>query len=153
MQIAKDCVVTFHYTLTNGAGDVIDESPSDSPLSYLHGASNIIPGLENQMAGRQAGDAFACKIPPDQGYGEHQPQLVQQVPRTAFPEPDAVTVGMRFNAQSEQGDLSVVVTGVDAESVTVDANHPLAGEELHFDVRVENVRAATAEEIAHGHVH
>jgi FKBP-type peptidyl-prolyl cis-trans isomerase SlyD len=92
-------------------------------------------------------------VQPEDGYGAHSPNLVQEVPRNAFPEPDSLEVGMRFNAQSENGTMSVVITAVDADTVTVDANHPLAGQVLHFAVTIADVRAASAEELAHGHVH
>jgi FKBP-type peptidyl-prolyl cis-trans isomerase SlyD len=146
-------VVSIHYTLTNDAGEVLDSSAGGSPLTYLQGASNIIRGLENELLGKAVGASFDVTVQPEDGYGAHLPQLVQQVPRDAFPEPDEIEAGMRFNAESDNGPISVVVAAVSDELVTVDANHPLAGAVLHFAVSIENVRSATAEEIAHGHVH
>jgi len=153
MLIGQNSVVSIDYELTNDAGELLDASPKSQPLTYLHGASNIIAGLENELTGKAVGSQFKVTVPPEQGYGTHQPQLVQTVPRDAFPDPDDIQAGMRFTAQSDNGTLSVVVTGVTDDSVTVDANHPLAGQVLHFSVNVAAVRDATQEEIAHGHVH
>jgi FKBP-type peptidyl-prolyl cis-trans isomerase SlyD len=153
MLIAENCVVSIHYELTNDAGEVLDASTDNEPLTYLHGAHNIIPGLENQLAGKTTGDKLNVTVQPADGYGEHSPNLVQEVPRDAFPEPDSLEVGMRFNAQSESGTMSVVISAVSADTVTVDANHPLAGQVLHFAVTIADVREASQEELAHGHVH
>jgi FKBP-type peptidyl-prolyl cis-trans isomerase SlyD len=153
MLIAENCVVSMYYELTNDAGEVLDASVEGEPLTYLQGAGNIIPGLENQLTGKKAGDQLTVTVQPQDGYGTHSADLVQQVPRDAFPEPDELEVGMRFNAQSDNGTMSVQITAVDDSSVTVDANHPLAGMVLHFAVTIDDVRAASAEELAHGHVH
>ena len=153
MLIAENCVVSIYYELTNDAGEVLDASAEGEPLTYLHGAHNIIPGLENQLLGKVAGDQLTVTVQPQDGYGLRSPEMVQEVPRDAFPEPDALEVGMRFNAQSEQGTMSVEITAVNDSTVTVDANHPLAGTVLHFAVTIDDVRAASDEELAHGHVH
>ncbi len=153
MLIGANSVVSIHYQLTNSAGEVLDASAEDAPLTYLHGAGNIIPGLEKELLGKVAGAEFNVTVAPEEAYGPRQPHLMQQVPREAFPDPAGLEVGMRFNAESDQGVLSVVISAVDTDSVTVDANHPLAGETLHFAVRVQEVRQATDEEIAHGHAH
>lgn len=153
MQIAERTVASFNYTLTNDAGEIIDSSEGRSPLAYLHGAGNIVPGLEKQMAGRKAGDRFDVVVAPEDGYGQPNPMLVQTVPREAFQGVDTIEVGMEFQAQTPQGPLSVVVSKVDAEHVTVDGNHPLAGKTLHFAIEVTDVRDASVEELAHGHVH
>lgn len=153
MLIGPNCVVSMHYELTNSAGEVLDSSAGHEPLTYLHGAHNIIPGLENQLVGKAVGDNLNVVVQPQDGYGEHQPALVQEVPRNAFPEPDALETGMRFTADSADGAISVMITGLSDDSVTVDGNHPLAGEVLHFAVAITDVRAATDEELAHGHVH
>jgi len=153
MLIGRNSVVSIDYELTNDAGELLDASPQGQPLTYLHGASNIITGLENELTGKSVGSQFKVTIQPEEAYGAHQPQLVQTVPRDAFPEPDDIQAGMRFSAQSDNGTLSVVVTEVTDKDVTVDANHPLAGQVLHFSVNVAAVRDATSEEIAHGHVH
>jgi len=153
MQIADRTVASFNYTLTDDAGAVIDTSEGRSPLAYLHGAGNIVPGLEKEMAGRKAGDRFDVVVPPEEGYGQPNPMLVQTVPREAFQGVDTIEVGMEFQAQTPQGPLSVVVAKVDAQNVTVDGNHPLAGKTLHFAIEVTDVRDASVEELAHGHVH
>lgn len=153
MLIGNNSVVSFHYELTNNAGEVLDASPDDQPLTYLHGAGNIIRGLENEMAGKAVGAEFKVTVQPEDGYGVHQPQLIQEVPKSAFPDPDGLQLGMRFSAQSDQGTMSVVISQVGPDTVTVDANHPLAGEVLHFAVRIADIRDATREELDHGHVH
>jgi FKBP-type peptidyl-prolyl cis-trans isomerase SlyD len=153
MQIAERTVASFNYTLTNDAGEIIDSSEGRSPLAYLHGAGNIVPGLEKEMAGRKAGDRFDVVVAPEEGYGQPNPMLVQTVPRDAFQGVDSIEVGMEFQAQTPQGPLSVVVSKVDADNVTVDGNHPLAGKTLHFAIEVTDVRDASVEELAHGHVH
>ncbi len=153
MQIAQNSVVAFHYTLTNDAGDVLDSSEGRQPLTYLHGAGNIIPGLERQLEGRAAGDKLNVSVSPEEGYGEVQPQLVQEVPRDAFQGVEAVEPGMQFQAQTQGGPMMVTVTKVEGDTVTVDGNHPLAGQKLNFDVEIANVREASQEEIEHGHVH
>ena len=153
MQIADHCVVSFHYTLTDDAGAVIDSSSGREPLAYLHGAGNIVPGLEEALGGRAAGDRFQVAVAPEQGYGVHHAGLVQQVPAAAFAGVDKVEVGMEFHAQGPQGPIAVMVTAVDGETVTIDGNHPLAGKTLHFDIEITSVRASTEEERQHGHVH
>jgi len=153
MQIAQNSVVAFHYTLTNDAGEVLDSSEGRQPLTYLHGAGNIIPGLERQLEGRAAGDKLNVAVSPEEGYGEVQPQLVQEVPRDAFQGVDNVEPGMQFQADTQGGPLMVTVTKVENDTVTVDGNHPLAGQKLNFDVEIATVRAASEEEVQHGHVH
>lgn len=153
MEIAQQRVVYIHYTLTNDAGEVLDSSRGNEPLAYLHGAGNIIAGLESALAGKQAGDKLNVRVEPSQGYGERDERLVQDVPRRAFEGIAEIQPGMSFQAQSNQGPMRVVVTRVAGDMVTVDGNHPLAGEALNFDVEVTQVRDASQEELSHGHVH
>ncbi|MEX1670302.1 peptidylprolyl isomerase [Zhongshania guokunii] len=154
MIIANDCVVAFHYTLTDEAGVEIDTSKGQEPLAYLHGHGGIIPGLERELTGKTTGDAMKVTVQPEDGYGELNPELIQAVPREAFQGVDQIEVGMQFQASGAQGQVqTVVVKAVDDESVTVDANHPLAGQVLQFDVSIEEVRVASEEELSHGHVH
>jgi FKBP-type peptidyl-prolyl cis-trans isomerase SlyD len=154
MQIGKDSVVSIHYTLKDGSGEVLDTSDGRDPLEYLQGASQIIPGLESELEGKKAGDEFSVTIEPDQGYGSRDESLVHQVPKTEFETPDEIEVGMQFRVGDEGGTLIVVVAGIDGETVTLDGNHPLAGVTLNFDVSVAGVRAATEDEIKAGqHVH
>lgn len=143
----------MHYTLTNNKGEVLDSSQGGDPLTYLHGSGNIIPGLEKALTGKQIGDKLQVTVEPAEGYGVHDPALVQQVPKRAFQGVPNIEPGMTFHAQSSQGPMRVTVTAVQGDMVTVDGNHPLAGETLNFDVEITEVRAATLEEIAHGHVH
>jgi FKBP-type peptidyl-prolyl cis-trans isomerase SlyD len=154
MQIAQEKVVLIHYTLTNDAGKVLDKSAQGEPLAYLHGKGNIIPGLEKALEGKQAGDKLNVRVEPTEGYGARDDTLVQQVPRRAFGSVSKLEPGMQFHAQTSQGHARVVtVTRVQGDMVTVDGNHPLAGQPLTFDVEVAEVRDATAEELEHGHVH
>ena len=154
MLIAQDKVVVIHYTLKNDSGEVLDSSSGGDPLAYIHGQGNIIPGLEKALAGKQSGDKLNVKVEPSEGYGERDDKLVQQVPRRAFGGAPNVQPGMQFHAQTSQGQTRVVtVTRIQGDMVTVDGNHPLAGENLHFDVEVTEVRDASEEELEHGHVH
>ncbi|WJW75502.1 peptidylprolyl isomerase [Thiohalobacter sp. IOR34] len=153
MNVEDNKVVSIHYTLTNPEGETIDSSVGGEPLAYLHGASNIIPGLENALAGKAVGEKLTVTVPPEEGYGESHPEMIQTVPREAFQGVDEIQPGMRFEAESAQGPISVVVTAVTDTEVTVDGNHPLAGVTLTFDVEITDVRDATAEELEHGHVH
>jgi FKBP-type peptidyl-prolyl cis-trans isomerase SlyD len=153
MLVARDTVVTIHYTLKNDAGEVLDSSADGEPLAYIHGGGNIIAGLEEALEGKTAGDHLVVAIPAAKAYGEHDDALVQQVPRRAFQSGGEVKAGMRFTAQTEHGPRQVVVTRVTGDMVTVDGNHPLAGQALNFDVQITEVRVASAEELAHGHVH
>jgi FKBP-type peptidyl-prolyl cis-trans isomerase SlyD len=154
MLIAQDKVVLIHYTLTDDAGKVLDSSSGGDPLAYLHGQGNIIPGLEKALDGKQAGDKLNVRVEPAEGYGIRDAALVQQVPRRSFGGAQKVQPGMQFHAQSTQGQTRVVtVTRIQGDMVTVDGNHPLAGEVLNFDVEVTEVREPTGEELEHGHVH
>lgn len=153
MLIGQNSVVSIQYTLKNDSGDVMDQSPEGEPLVYLHGASNIIPGLEKELTGKVAGAEFQARIEPEEAYGQHNPEMIQEVPRTAFPADTEIAPGMRFNAQSPNGPVTVLVAAVAEETVTVDGNHPLAGQTLHFEGKIEEVREATSEEVDHGHVH
>lgn len=152
--IGDNLVVSMHYTLTNNDGEVLDSSEGAQPLVYLHGAGNIIPGLERELTGKVAGDSLDVKVAPADGYGEVVPELMQVVPRSAFQGVDEVEVGMAFTASGEGGQTQrIVVAAVEGDNVTVDANHPLAGVELNFAVEIVDVRDATEEELAHGHAH
>lgn len=152
MEISKHKVVTMDYTLTDQQGNTIDTSQGREPLAYIHGVGGIIPGLEAALEGRKPGEQLQVTIAPEDGYGDRDESLLQVVPRDRF-DVDDVTVGMQFHAQAENGVSVVTVVAVSDEDVTVDANHPLAGVTLNFDVEVKEVREATEEELAHGHVH
>ncbi len=154
MTIAENKVVTLHYEVAdNDSGEVIDSSSGGQPLTYLHGARNIIPGLENALEGKAVGDELEVTIEAADAYGERSEDRVQRVPHEAFAEIDKVETGMTVTAQTESGPINLVVTAVDDDAVTVDANHPLAGKALKFNVKVESIRDASDEEVEHGHVH
>jgi FKBP-type peptidyl-prolyl cis-trans isomerase SlyD len=153
MSITQDQVVSIHYTLTDDDGEVIDRSAAGEPLAYLHGHGNLIPGLERELTGKSAGDKLQVKIAPADAYGEYDQALVERVPRRALKGVPNVRVGLRLQAQTPAGPRAVTITQVTGDMVTLDGNHPLAGKHLNFAVEVAEVRAATAEELAHGHVH
>ncbi len=153
MQATKDKVVRIDYTLTDDDGNTLDTSQGREPLAYLHGAGNIIPGLENALEGRAAGDSFNVTVPAADAYGERDPELVQPVPRDRFPEGAAIEAGAQFQAQTAAGPRTITVVEVNDNEVVIDANHPLAGKPLNFAVQVVEVRDAAAEELQHGHVH
>lgn len=152
MQISHEKVAAIHYTLRDNNGKVLDSSEGKDPLYYLHGFGNLIPGMEEGLEGKAVGDKFEIKVSPEKGYGVRNDAAVQAVPREAFGDA-VVNVGMQFRAGNENGQYIVTVIEVGEETVTVDGNHPLAGVELHFHVEVMEVRDASADEIAHGHVH
>lgn len=152
--VGNDLVVSIHYELKDDAGNELDSSRGSDPLKYLHGAGNIIPGLENALVGKVEGDSLQVRLDPKDGYGEVRQDLIQTVQKAAFKGVDSVEEGMAFEAKSPDGTSQrIVVTKVQGDQVTVDANHPLAGVPLNFDVEILGVREATAEEIEHGHVH
>jgi len=153
MKITKDMVVAIDYSLKNSEGEVIDSSADGEPMHYLHGAKNIIVGLEQELEGKSEGDSLSVDIKSELAYGEKVEALIQEVPKEAFGEIADIQVGMRFQAETEQGPVPVTVTAMTDATVTVDGNHPLAGEDLHFDVTIKEVREASTEEIEHGHVH
>ena len=152
-EVAKDKIVSIDYTLTGDNGQVLDTSQGREPLAYLHGAGNIIPGLESALEGKSEGEQVNVSIPPDQAYGQRDERMVQAVPRTAFQGVADIKPGMQFQAQTNAGARLITVVGVEGDQVTIDANHPLAGATLNFDVKVVNVRDATEQEKSHGHVH
>lgn len=153
MQVAENKVVYIHYTLTNNAGETLDSSSGGEPLAYLHGFGNIISGLEKALVGKEAGDNVNVVIDPEDAYGERSDQLIQDVPREALQNIEDLQEGMQLQAQTEQGVQVFTVTSVGVEKVTLDANHPLAGETLTFDVEITEIRDASSEELEHGHVH
>ncbi|MCA6379957.1 MAG: peptidylprolyl isomerase [Cytophagales bacterium] len=149
MQITKHKVASIHYTLTDNDGKILDSSSGREPLTYIQGIGNLIPGMEEGLEGKSKGEKLSLKISPEKGYGVKDEALTQRVPRTAFGGQE-VKVGMQF--QTNQGGV-VTVTHVGLSEITVDANHPLAGVELNFAVEIMDIRPATEDEIAHGHVH
>jgi FKBP-type peptidyl-prolyl cis-trans isomerase SlyD len=146
-------VVSFHYTLTNEAGEELESSRGRDPMAYLHGAHNVIPGLEKAMAGKGAGDQFQVTLPPAEAYGERNPSNIQRIASKHFRNPRGLQPGQLVSLQTREGERPAVIVKVGRFNVDVDANHPLAGQTLTFDVEVIDVREASPEEIAHGHVH
>jgi FKBP-type peptidyl-prolyl cis-trans isomerase SlyD len=153
MQITKNAVASIEYQLSDDAGEVIDSSAGGAPLAYLHGNGNLIPGLETELEGKASGDSFKVRIAPENAYGVRHEALIQDVPRSQFPEGADIQPGMQFQAGTEAGMQVVTVVGVEGDQVKLDGNHPLAGVHLNFEVTVVEVREATAEELEHGHVH
>lgn len=153
MKISDNCVASFHYTLTDSTGKVLDSSEGQDPLSYLHGASNIIPGLESALVGKTVGDKLTVAVPAANAYGVRNDDLVQELPSSMFSGIEKIEVGMEFHAETEHGLQVVTVTNVDGDQVTIDGNHPLAGIDLNFAVEITEVRAATEDELNHGHAH
>jgi len=154
MKVAKDHAVYFDYEVRNSRAELLDSSSqSGQPMAYVHGYASIIPGLEKALEGKTAGDTLDVTVPPFEAYGLRDERRMGQVDRSIFPESADIKPGMRFRATSENGTDSVVVVSVEGDTITVDANHPLAGETLTFKVTVRDIRPATPEEIDHGHVH
>jgi len=153
MKNTENPVVSIHYTLTNKAGEQLDSSIGAEPLTYLHGAGNIIPGLENALADKTVGDKLTVTIEPEEAYGERNEEHIQTVPRDMFQGIDNIEVGMQFQADSSNGPAVVTITAVEGDQVSIDGNHPLAGEQLTFDVEIMDIRSATETEMEHGHIH
>ncbi len=153
MHITKHAVASLEYTLKDDEGAVIDSSSGGPPLAYVHGVGALVPGLEEELEGKTKDDELSVIVPPVKGYGERDERMVQTVERDQLPKDVEVEVGMRLQAQSDAGVHILTVTEIAGSEVKLDANHPLAGMNLNFDVKVVDVRAATAEEIEHGHVH
>lgn len=153
MKITKNAVPSIAYQVRTQDGVLVDEAPANQPLEYLHGHNNLVIGLENALEGKGVGDVFEVRVKPEEGYGEYNENMVQRVPKDVFMGVDELEVGMRFIADTDLGPLPVVITAVEGDEVVVDGNHMLAGQELLFSVEVVGVREATAEEIAHGHIH
>jgi FKBP-type peptidyl-prolyl cis-trans isomerase SlyD len=153
MNVADQKVVSFHYTLFNAQGVELESTRDRQPMSYLHGARNIIPGLESALTGKAAGDRFQVTIEPADAYGERKPGNIQRIPAKHFRDPRRLEPGQAVSIQTQRGPVQASVVKVGRFNVDVDANHPLAGQTLTFDVEVTAVRDATGEEISHGHVH
>jgi len=152
--IAAGMVVTMHYKLALDGGQVVDDSTGEEPLVYLHGAQNIVPGLEEEMTGKSVGETFEVSVPAEKGYGARHAEAVQSVPRSAFPEGAELEAGIQFQATDENDrPIMGTIEEVTEDKVKVDFNHPLAGHQLNFSIEVVGVRPATAEESEHGHVH
>ncbi|MCX7084057.1 MAG: peptidylprolyl isomerase [Methylococcales bacterium] len=153
MQVADNTAVSIHYTLTNDQGEVLDSSDGGDALVYLHGSGNIISGLEAALLGKKIGDKFNVRIAPEDAYGVVTEDMVQMISKDMFEGIDQIEVGMQFHADVSYGSGVVTVVNIDGDNVTIDGNHPLAGEALTFDVEIIDIRPATKEELDHGHIH
>lgn len=151
--IADQKVVSLNFTVKDAEEQIIDSSEGGAPLVYLHGKKNIIPALEVALEGKAIGDEFNVTVEPAEGYGEYNEEILQVMPREAFQGVETIEPGMVFTAQTQNGPVQLAVTKIEGEEVTVDPNHPLAGKTLNFTGSVIEVRDATEEELAHGHVH
>ena len=153
MNVSQGCVVSIHYTLTNDAGDTLDTSKDQEPLTYLHGFGGMIPGLEYALEDKTVGDSLTVDLPPNEGYGPVDPELINDVPIDALPQIENLEEGMQLQSKDGQGrEVVVMVDAITDTHVTLNANHPLAGEALHFDVSIEHVRSATEAELERGRV-
>ena len=153
MKVCDDKVVTIHYTLKDADGELLDSSTPEDPMAYLHGQGNIIEGLETALVGKQVGEKLSVSVEPSEAYGEFDESMIQKVPVSAFEGVESVEPGMQFHADTADGPRVVTVKQVKDENVTVDANHPLAGIHLHFEVEITDIRNATEDELQHGHIH
>ena len=154
LTIADNLVVTMHYKLTDDNDTVLDSSEGTDPLTYLHGSGSIIPGLERELLGKKVGDKLSVTVDPIDGYGEFRAEQVEIVDKEAFENVENIEVGMTFEAEGEHGQVShIVITKIEGDKITIDANHPLAGVILKFDVEIVDIREASEAEISHGHVH
>jgi FKBP-type peptidyl-prolyl cis-trans isomerase SlyD len=153
LNIAPETVVVFDYTLRNEEGEELESSRGADPTAYLHGANNIIPGLETAMTGKSAGDIFSATVAAEQAYGLHNPEKVQRVPVKHLLFKGKLRPGMVVQLNTSDGRIPVTVTKAGRHSADIDTNHPLAGQSLTFDIEIVDVRAATAEELSHGHAH
>ena len=153
MQVEKNKVVEIDYTLKNDTGKVIDSSEGRDPLAYIQGIGNLIPGVENALEGKSSGERVEITVPPETGYGVRDDSLMLTIERSKFDEVDDLKEGQRFRMETPDGPMVFTVLKVDEAEVLVDGNHPLAGMTLSFDITIQSVRDATAEELEHGHVH
>jgi len=154
MKIASNKIATLHYTLKDDKGALIESSVGSEPLSYIHGIGNLIPGLESKLEGKQAGDKISVVVKAEDAYGERDEEMVEEVERSEFDEGEELEVGKEFQYDDEDGNIfHVRIVKVDDKMVTIDGNHPLAGQTLAFEVEILGVRDASAEELEHGHVH
>ncbi len=153
MKIAEKKVVAIHYTLKDDKGAVLDSSEGKSPLLFIHGIGQLIPGLETQLLGKEKGEKLDATVAPADAYGEYRDDMVFKVGKDGFQGEEELQLGMQVEVELEQGKSIAVVTEIEGEDVTLDLNHPLAGQALHFDVEVMDVREASEEEQSHGHVH
>ena len=154
MPIADNSIIGLHFTLTKEDGEIVDSTKSREPLHYLHGATNIVPGLEKHLTGKEVGDELSVTVQPEEAYGQRKDDLVKSIPSTSFADSETIEAGMYFHAENPDGSKMLVqVTDVNDDEITIDGNHPLAGLVLNYEVSIESIRDATEEELEHGHPH
>lgn len=153
MKVTINSVVSLDYTLKNNKGEILDSSNGRSPLVYLHGVGALIPGLENEINGMEKGQSKLVTVQPEDAYGQRSEDLLHIVPKSGFQGDEEMFVGMQVQLETEQGPAIASISKIEGDDVTLDLNHPLAGEVLTFEISIADVREATADEIAHGHVH
>lgn len=156
MTITENKVVLIHYTLKDNSGEVLDSSEGNDPLAYIHGIGNLIIGLEEALEGKTVGEKVKVSVAPEKGYGEREDELVHIVPLSGFIEgddEDQLVEGMQVKVETNDGISIAEVVKIEGDDVTLDLNHPLAGETLHFDVEIVDIREATKQELEHGHAH
>jgi FKBP-type peptidyl-prolyl cis-trans isomerase SlyD len=153
MQITNNTAVTIHYALTKDSGEEIDSTVGSDPMVYLHGSGNIISGLEKVLHNKNVGDKFNVRIEAEDAYGEYSDDMIQVVSRDMFDGIDTVEIGMQFHAAVNSGSGIITVVKIEGDDITIDGNHPMAGQALNFDIEIVGVRLATKEEISHGHIH
>jgi FKBP-type peptidyl-prolyl cis-trans isomerase SlyD len=152
-KIKANSVVGITYVLTNSQGEELDRAEKAEPLQYIHGMSQIVPGLEKELEGLEVGVTKKVTVTPEEGYGEVNPDLKMTLTRKQFPKDAQIDAGMQFYASTGGERLLLTVTGINGEDIEVDGNHPLSGQTLNFDVEIISIRDATEEEMQHGHVH
>ena len=150
MIIENGKVVSIEYTLKDSSGETLDTTEGSGPLDYIHGMQNLIPGLEKELAGKSVGDAFSVEVQPKDAYGEYVDDLVMEIPRSNFPPDVEIEPGMQFTADGATGSPTVTVVEINGDKIKIDANHPLAGEKLFFDIKVTDIREATDEKLKYG---
>ncbi len=153
MQITNNTAVSIHYTLTNDLGEQLDTTIGSEPLDYLHGQGNIISGLETALTGKEVGEKFNIRIDAADAYGELSDEMIQVVSRDMFDGIDKIEVGMQFHAAVNSGTGIITVINIDGDDITIDGNHPMAGQALNFSVEIMAIRLATKDEVEHGHIH
>ena len=151
--VGEKKVVSIEYVLRNAAGEELDRSQPDHPLLFLCGSHNIVPGLEKQLLGKVVGDEVDAVVPPEEGYGPKMKVKDLRFPRSSFPADAKLEKGVQFMTRTEKGPMPLWVKKVQGPTVICTPLHPLAGVELHFHVKILELRDATEEELQHGHAH
>ena len=153
MNIEKDMAVSFEYTLKNNKGEILDTSENSKPLTYIHGKGFMIPGLEKELEGKKEGESFKTTIKSAEAYGDYSEKLIFEIEKEKLGHIENMEAGMHVKMQIEKGLVVLKILSIKDETVKIDANHPLAGQDLYFDVSIKEIREATKEELEHGHVH